>query len=201
MRKIYLILALLIGCGSINKEIEQPFNYTDKAWYVGSAKNIPIWIDNDFSINDKEVIEGAISFWNKALNGHIKLIVVDDKFNMSINRIKLQEKQSGWLIMKISSDSFLTPYSEINYRALGFTDMIGGSHLYLVRDKMKDEYLFGVVLHEIGHLLGSVHVGEGLMSAHFDFIRFRCIDYDTIKAVAAYNDLDINNLNYCQNIK
>ena len=69
--------------------------------------------------------------------------------------------------------------------------------MYLVRDRLSNDMVFGVTLHEIGHLLGSPHVGKRLMYPHFTRARNQCIDFDSMWAVASYWGLPTDRLNYC----
>lgn len=198
-----LILALLgglvAGCATM---MSQPmlgrYSYSQKELYQGQpVRVIPIWIDKDFGEADRVAIDDALQAWNYAMNGYIRLKVVDTSFDMEVDKIVQQVNQNGWLIMKIKSDNHLVPTSEKGYWTIGFTEKIGGNHLYLVRDRLANEDVFGVTLHEIGHLMGSGHVGERLMYPHYSRARFQCIDYVTIAKVADYQNLPVGALNYC----
>lgn len=200
MRNMGIILILLclalIGCMVIHPKSGR-YEYTTRAAVYDNIRIIPIWIDGKFSAEDLVMIESAIDSWNYALNGSIKLEIRDDHFNMEISKILDQIGGNGWLIMKISGSNKMIPSVGIGYRCIGFAERIGGHHLYLVRDRLKDDQVFGVTMHEMGHLLGSGHVGKRLMKAHFDKVNGQCIDFDTVEAVAKYNKIDVNGLNYC----
>ncbi len=203
----FLIVALVIaaiagGCASWFAGTEPMlgrYSYVRKPINEGPAlRTIPIWIDKGFGEADKVAIDDAIRAWNYALNGYVKLVVVDTSFDMEVDKIVTQVKENGWLFMKIDSKSPLIPSQKTpGYWTIGFTERLGGHHLYLVRDRLGNEDVFGVTLHEIGHLMGSDHVGSRLMYPHYTRARFQCIDYDTIFAVASYNNLPLNSLNYC----
>jgi hypothetical protein len=173
------------------------FQYTKKESNAVVIKTIPIWIDGGFGEADRLLIDDAINKWNYALNGYIKLVVVDNNFNMEVGKISEQIREGGWLIMKINSANPMIPKVTNGYHAIGFTDKIGGNNLYLVRDWLSNDEIFGITLHEIGHNLGSTHVGSKLMYKNYDKARFQCIDWDTINAVANYQHLDVSKLNYC----
>lgn len=189
----------LIGCvAALSNPKVGIFQYTNKTQNNVVVRTIPIWIDGSFGAGDRLEIDDAIDKWNYALNRYIKLDVVDRNFNMEVGKLNDQVRKNGWLILKIDSISSIIPTaSQKGYHVLGFTNKIGGDHLYLVRDRMQNEEVFGITLHEIGHALGVDHVGSKLMYKNYSKARFRCIDYDTIKAVAIYQHLDVNNLNYC----
>lgn len=193
-----LLAGLVSGCASLGQPILGRYTYSQKELYQGPAvRVIPIWIDKDFGEADRVAIDDAIRAWNYAMNGYIRLKVVDTNFDMEIDKIVSQVNQNGWLIMKIKSDNHLVPTSDKGYWTIGFTERIGGNHLYLVRDRLANEDVFGVTLHEIGHLMGSGHTGERLMFPHYSRARFQCIDWDTVRTVAKYNDLPVEALNYC----
>lgn len=199
---LWLLIALIVsGCGLFHI-MTQPrdgqFVYTQQPQFAGPAvRTIPIWIDKDFGESDKLAIDDAIKAWNYALNGYIKLQVVDTEFDMEIPKIVEQVKANGWLFMKINSDNPMVPALANGYRTVGFCERVGGNHLYLVRDRLFNQDVFGVTMHEMGHLLGSGHVGEHLMYPHFSRARFQCVDHETLEKVADYNHIPLDRLNFC----
>ena len=68
--------------------------------------------------------------------------------------------------------------------------------VYLDRVGTRD--LGGVVMHELGHVLGLAHGERGLMAAHYHPTDQRCVDKATITAVAAQRRLAVNQLNWCE---
>lgn len=207
MKKLFLIwiIALLIallgtGCSFLlngpGPQLGQ-YEYTHRPLYTGEPKRIiPIWVDKNFSTTDQKNINQAVETWNMALNGHIKLEIVDTQFDLEVDKITQQVKLGGWLFMKVDSDNYLVPIEKGAW-TLGFTERVGGNHLYLVRDRISNDDVFGITLHEIGHLMGSGHVGKKLMYPHFTRVRYQCIDWDTILTVANYHDLPVGDLNFC----
>ena len=205
---IFLVIALIVaailaGCAALNPSLATPpklgeYNYTHAPKYLGPPiREIPVWIDKEFGEADKVEIDKALDAWNYAMNGYIKLTVIDTHFDMEVDKIVKQVKMGGWLFMKIKSDSTLVPLNDKGFWTIGFCEVIGGHHMYLVRDRLGNDDIFGVTLHEIGHLMGSGHVGQRLMYPHYSRARFQCIDYQTMTNVSKFFELPLENLNYC----
>ena len=76
---------------------------------------------------------------------------------------------------------------------LGFANKIGGEDIYLIRDKIEDNCIFGVTMHEIGHLLGVEHKEDGLMHKNFDRVRGLGIDKATMDDIAERYGFDVYN--------
>lgn len=198
----FLIVFFLSSCAGflkLNDPILGRYKYTvnDQHTAVVPKKVIPIWIDKNFGAADQIAIDDAIRQWNYAMNGYIRLEVVDTSFDMEVPKIVDSVRRDGWLFMKIAHDNPMVPENTKGYWTIGFTERVGGHHLYLVRDRLGNDDVFGVTLHEIGHLMGSDHVGIRLMYPHYTRARFQCIDWETIRAVAGYWELDPANLNFC----
>ena len=211
MLLIYLLIlccllgGLLAGC-QLLRQADQPragdFTYTQKDPYPQlPLRVIPIWVDKTFGGADRVSIDKAIEMWNYSLNGYIKLQVVDLQFDMETEKILAQINQGGWLVLKIEHDNAMVPVHdkqrEPGSMTLAFVERVGGHHLYLIRDRVGNDDVFGLTLHEMGHLLGAQHVGDRLMYPHFSQTRTQCIDKESMLAVAAYWKLPADQLNYC----
>lgn len=196
-----LLVSLLVGCAALGFSEPQLGRYEYIRNDVGHAaqpiRTIPIWIDKSFGAADQLAIDDAVNAWNYSMNGYVKLVVVDTQFDMEIPKIVQSVAQGGWLFMKIEHTNPMVPDTTKGFWTIGFVERVGGHHLYLVRDRLQNDDVFGVTLHEIGHLMGSEHVGKRLMFPHYSRARFQCIDWDTMSAVAGSWDLDVSNLNYC----
>jgi hypothetical protein len=163
---------------------------------------IPIWMDGDFGTADQVAIRDAVSAWNHALNGYVVLQVVDNNFRMEPSKIVLQVRQGGWLFLKIKEDNPIIPAPPVvGEKVVGFTNMVGGSHLYIIRERLYNEDVFGIALHEMGHLLGASHRGDKLMHPQYTRVRYQCVDKETMQQVAEYQHLDAEHLNYCVEIQ
>ena len=58
--------------------------------------------------------------------------------------------------------------------------------------------LGGVMMHELGHVLGLGHDSGGLMAAHYHPSDQRCVDKASVQAVAAKRRLPMDQLNWCE---
>jgi len=199
---VVIIAAIIVGCAGVTLNPSNPklglYHYTHvPVFEEAPIREIPIWIDINFGEADKLAIDDAINAWNFAMNGYVKLKVVDTKFDMEIDKIVTQVNSGGWLFLKVDSKNKMVPINDKGYWTIGFCEQVGGHHMYLVRDRLGNDDVYGVTLHEIGHLMGSGHVGQRLMYPHYSRARFQCIDYDTMVKVSAFFDLELRNLNYC----
>lgn len=193
---VVIVVFAAIGCIGTLKPNYKQYSYTHKSIYNGSVvREIPIWIDKNFGDSDQISIDDAINQWNYALNGYIKLTVVDNKFDMEVSKIKEQERLNGWLFMKVRHDDSIVPPDKPFSKTLAFCNKIDGNYMFLIRDRIDNKDVFSITLHEIGHLMGVGHTNNLLMSLNYN--DFQCVDYDTISMVAKRYILSVNDLNYC----
>lgn len=74
-------------------------------------------------------------------------------------------------------------------RALACANHIGGNQILVMRNRIESQFkLRGVVLHELGHILGARHTesGKGLMTLEYSGYRFQFIDQETINQIIKY---------------
>lgn len=156
---------------------------------------IPIYIDQEFGEADKIEIDNAIGQWNFAFNGYVKLEAVDWHFQMETNKIIEGLHRGGWFILKVDSNNEIVQGHQT--RALAFANKISGNYIYIIRDRIQTDDIKYISMHEMGHLLGSDHIGKLLMFPYYNKSRFQCIDWDTLQEVARAQHLEVSNLNYC----
>lgn len=197
---IFVIVAVVIlapACGS------RSYQYTRTQTYAREpVKVISIWIDNSFGEADQIAFSDVVSAWNYSLNGYIKLVIVDDHYVIPEKTLVAETNQNynnSWLIMKINADHPPIPIPKSTSIVMAYGNKIGGNVVYVIRRRVANSEMFGLILHELSHLLGCHHVknDDSLMYKYYGDERNECIDFDTIVQVAAYNHLDVNKLNYC----
>jgi len=199
MRLLLVFLCLLL-CGCLELHPRLPilgaYQYTRIAPYTGQPiTTIPIWIDKHFGEADNLALDDAINQWNYVLNGYIRLVVVDINFDMEQNKIEEQEKNKGWLILKISSTNPMI--SKDSDRVLGFVDELGGHYIFIVRDRLANKDVLGVALHEIAHGLFAEHQGDRLMSPAYNLAGYQCIDEGTVEQISKHWKIPVDKMNYC----
>lgn len=191
---LFIATSMISCCGLIKDNHLGQYKYTLKKSYTEKPiREIPIWIDRDFGNSDLIAIDDAINKWNYVLNGHIHLYIIDINFYTDPAKISEQQKLNGWIILKTNHN-----HNDVK-KAIGFVDKINGNYIYLVRERLTNEDIFGVMLHEIAHLLGAKHNSQGLMYKEYNRTKYQCVDFDTMEEVADAQNLSIKDLNYCIN--
>lgn len=169
---------------------------------------ISFYVDKDFNKPERQALEQAMNEWNHALNGYMRLQIISDKVNHEDKKgmhdlvRKLSPTGEGVIMLKLNhDDEFLQDVTEEeNAIKLAFTNGIGesGHLLVVVADTIGSKDLHKILLHEIGHLMGSDHISApSLMYPIYGYKQLNCIDKLTLAVVAEYRDLDLDRLNYC----
>jgi hypothetical protein len=194
MRKIIISIIMMIGLVGCLGHPTESFHYVGNGGYSPVAlKEYKVLLDDEFGEADKLLIEDAILQWNYALNGHIRIVLEEVKFSM--HRVAGRDE---WIILKIDSNNILVTDSVSGgHYTLAWVNAIGGNYMWLIRDRLRNDSITGVVMHEIGHLLGARHDDVYLMSAYYNWSSYRCIDYEALRRVAEYQHISIGGLNYC----
>jgi len=199
MRKIRLIMISLIVIGLIwfkmvcfgcARKDEGKYHYLNQGRVEVKTEEIRVYTDVYFSDKERMGIWEAIERWNLVLNGY-KAMIDAGGYDREMEKMREAERGGVYLIMRLDHDSPLIK-NESNSMTLGFTDSIGGRYLYLVPVYIGDD-LYGVVLHEIGHLMGARHTESGLMKAGYNPGAEVCIDKETVIQLG----YDWERMNYC----
>jgi hypothetical protein len=175
---IVMMIVMIMGCKS------RGYTNNDR---LELRRVIEVKIDSKFTTQEIEEIDSGIIEWNRALNGGIEIRISIDRFDMSSGDIEAAMRGEKVLVMKIDEGSgILMGKGDV----LGFTDRIGGNMVYLVGSRGSKR---GVLIHEMGHILGVRHQSSGIMVK--DWGGDGCIDIVTIREVE--RESGIRGMNYC----
>jgi hypothetical protein len=191
MQSIIPFLFLFCSCASLP-------TYTAKAPIYGQGKVIPVFIDKEFSREDDRMIADGLAQWNYAMNGQVRFQLVSLDFDDSPADIERAEE--GLMIMPVLSGCSFIPQGESpTGMTLAWTR--GEHELFLIRDRIGgEERLRGVVLHELGHILGApdLHNQHSLMDREHLDENCACIDRKSAELAAKAQGLDAGSFNYCR---
>lgn len=194
---LILLSILSINCGS-KPNLNHPI-YIKQESGVTPLHTIPVYIDIKFCNSDKKSIKKAIDNWNESLNGYLILNIVSTNFKESPDSINKVIKEKGYVILQIYSDNkIISERDDGKSIVIGLANELGGNIMHLVRDRLTENDITAITMHELGHLLGADHTVEKyLMSTIYSEEGYKCIDIFTIKQVAVHWYLPLQRLNYC----
>ena len=171
------------------------YTYTYKPYLNREKEIIPVYLDKNFGEADKIEIGNALNQWNYVLNGNAAFKIVDKSYD--INNYFANKKQPGLFIIEITSHYPLIPPSMQGSQTLAFA-RVGDNCLYLIRDRLDNSDISFIVLHEVGHVLGSHHTDDGLMSPFFNKEKYQCVDLSALPSIAKRHHWSLESLNYCR---
>lgn len=178
------------------------YQYTRNTVYQPAAQApvYPVYVDKQFSGDDRLAIQDALQQWDYALNGHARFVIVDTSFDMEMDKLQRAQRDDAFLIMMVHSDNPIIPTNIAPGQwCLGWTPYTGSHWIRLVRDRLDTSTDVKLVLmHEIGHALGADHDGSGLMYNKYSPEQYQCVDYGAVVQVARWYHWDVHTLNYCQ---
>ena len=219
MSKIFLIPLLfsmicILNCTGCAETQLYTYHSVDAPSHIVHPTIIPIWIDSGFSKDQAESIKDAIGELNKVLNGQMVLkleshigIGTDKKSYIYPTTFasyedgqalvdKATTSDSGWVIFAINSDNKIlenTPPGTV-----GFVKGIDEHFIMIVVDRIGTRSLKDIVMHEMGHLLGALHVNApSLEYPAYGPQAMDCIDKITAAQISVVRRLDFNKMTYC----
>lgn len=167
------------------------------------VKVLPIYLDARWSADEVAAIERGIGDWNEALNGQMRLDVIDWHYQISDDDPGLQIIKMSARNKRAREDDALVSLGWTNWtrtRIYLITDRL------IVRDGEKDietawtlQDVREITTHELGHALGADHVRyDGLMSPNYDEKNYSCIDLPAMSQVAKTNGLYLAKMKWCE---
>lgn len=198
---LFILVVFLSQCSHIT-QYGGPYHYIQHPTAVVPSRNLPVYLDAQFGEADKVEIQKALDQWNFALNGYLTLDVVDYRSPLHYPLTHAEktriESEHGILILRIDSASPLIQETQHPPRVLAFVyPVIGGNYVYLIRDRMLNDGVKLITMHELGHALGAHHTHGGLMNPEYYPYMYQCVDRPVLEEVASYQHLDFGRLNWC----
>jgi hypothetical protein len=207
LKGIILALMTLLVVGGCGNSLYTYRNVAGPEASYQYYREIPVYMDKNFSVAEREALLQSMGEWNWTLNGYMKLVVKDTEFNLDSSAAKKTFKQvkntgEGYLILKLNHDDpALEDVIEEGDGTLAFVNRLGhnGHIMVVIADRIGSRNLKSIVLHEFGHLLGASHVmARSLMYPSYSGrSSYRCVDKITAAQVANYQQIELSHLNYC----
>jgi hypothetical protein len=163
--------------------------YTDHVATATRSEIVPIRVVGQFVSDDREKIVRAVDEWNLALNGFVRLELVPKGHPWVPGKT--------WSIVAVQG----APPTTTGRLPLAFAYAMprGGGLVAVYVDRIGKRDLGGVVMHELGHVLGLGHDDRGgLMTAHYHPTAQQCVDKAAVQGVASRRGVPVGQLNWCQ---
>lgn len=188
------LLTAAPGASSATSDVESErgiaLRYTSNPTAAVMPEKIALNIMGPFSTAERAKILRAVNEWNVALNGFVRFEIVSDDKDVT-------SKASMHWVVSASHGGQSTGLPTALAATYPATDIGGLMVIHVDRIGRRD--LGGVVMHELGHVLGLGHDPEGhLMAALYHPSHKQCVDRSAAEAVAAKRNLPLAQLNWCQ---
>lgn len=173
-------------------------NYTNNPRYSVSPRVVPVWIDPNFTQPERVQVLSAIEEWNAALNGVVRIDVVDSPGERG-------PRNENWLIRRGPGKEGVR---EVGRTAQSFGTVqampLGGGMLLIFPDasaylRQYSLSLRDVMMRELGHLVGLRHLEHAeLLAENYAPGDLGCVNQATATAVAAILKVPVTALNWCE---
>lgn len=203
-----LVVAIVISClpanaaglasGGGGDDGPAAYGYTDHDSRATNPRILDLYIDRDFSANERDDVLFAVKQWNYALNGFIRFRTSLLPATVPGTMIQEIRQRGGWIVARVDSRHPIAQKGE-GLQALAVTVGNGRTGMvYVISDRLGGRNLSGVVMHEFGHVLGTGHDQSGLMAPVYNAAGARCIDREAMAMVAQVQRLPMSDLNWCE---
>lgn len=193
---LILLLSVILGCG------RNYYTYTiiKPPSHINHPKTIPVYLDVNFTENQRKDIMAAFHEWNYVFNGQIIIKVEDYIYNLDDAEkkyVSVSKTGLGWIILKKNEDDELIK-NIIRPGDLAFVPGLKSNIMVVIGDRIGTRNLKTIIMHETGHLFGARHINApSLMMTDYGETMYSCIDKITVLQVATTQELDFKSLNYC----
>lgn len=170
---LYLFFFLLVGCCS-GPVYPSNYHYQPTPDPHANTLYIDVYVDKDFSDQQRFVLEEALGVWQVALNHYFEFRMINDRATVSQGMIDKVRQDHGLIFVQMEN---LEPADG----TLAHVDDIGG-HVIFVNTN-RNSINVTVITHEIGHIMGLYHneTKQSLMYPFYvDQPNGQCIDETTI---------------------
>lgn len=191
-----LVAALLLSALPASAATMGGWHYTDHAAPAATGRTLSLFVDRDFDENERARIVSAMRQWNYVLNGFIQIRARTLPDNPTRELLAQIKSSRGWIVARVDSRHPIARQGE-GAQALAVTAGGQGGFVYIISDRIGQRDLTGVLMHELGHVLGAGHGGSGLMAPVYNSAMGRCIDRQAVALVASAHRLPLNRLNWC----
>lgn len=188
----FAIVASLLGLMPVAADAA-PRSYTYHPASTAAPEIIALQIDTSFAAADSANVLRAVAEWNQALNGWVRFDVIAAggwqarSWNIRAERGGRPDTRDGG-------------GQPLSFTQAGFASIGGKMVIYVDRIGTRD--LRGIVLHELGHVLGLDHDPRAnLMSMRYVPSAEQCVDEQTMQRIAAARHLPLASLNWCADVQ
>lgn len=181
--------------------------------HIVHATHIPVYLDSGFTQPQMEEIKAAVQEWNGVFNGQVVMTVVThrelgvDK-QMHTYPTTFTGWEAGQALVKNAEKSdlgivfFALHVGDKNLEGddgtLAYVNGIDTHGVFCVVDRLGTRSLKDIMMHELAHIFGALHVNAPSLEApYYSNRQADCIDKITVLQVATIQHLDFKSLNYC----